>query len=153
MTEEGLTKVIEKFGEEDLRHMKLTIGDHYLGLIYLGKDGTFKVFQDIDDLPKDLSKDDVRPITFAELLYTSVFADASTMPCFVTRYPVINYGGIYPSYVYLKSTIKGEVREELDDQWQKSGIVATEFPIYQTQFMNSLSPNRKHLGRLGADGI
>lgn len=151
MTEEGLTKVIERFGEEDLRHMQLTIGDHYLGLMYTGPDGTFKVFQDIDDVPKDRDRKDVRPLTFAELLYTAVFEDASTMPCFVTRYPVINYGGIYPSYVYLKSTTKGEVREELDDQWQRSGITAREFPIYQTQFMNSMAPNRKHLGRLSAD--
>lgn len=151
MTEEGLTKVIERFGEEDLRHMQLTIGDHYLGLIYRGKDGTFKLFQDIGDLPEGRDKGDVQPVTFAELLYTAVFSDAETMPCFVTRYPLINFGGIYPSYVYLKSTVKGEEREQLDDQWQPSGIIAREFPIRQAQFMNSMSPNRKHLGRLGAD--
>lgn len=151
MTEEGLTKIIERFGEEDLRHTTLKIGDYYLGLIYKGPDGTFKLFQDIDQLPVDRKKEDVSPVTFAELLYSEVFSDAETMPCFVTRYPLINFGGIYPSYVYLKSTVKGEIREQLNDNWQPFGIIANEFPIREAQFMNSMSPNRKHLGRLGAD--
>ena len=94
---------------------------------------------------------DVRPITFVELLYLSVFSDANSIPVFVTRYPVINYGGVYPSYVYLKSTVLGEVRKELGDDWQETGLIANQFPIKDTQFMNSMSPARKHLGRLGAD--
>ena len=49
MTDEGLEKVIARFGEEDLRHNTLTAEGHYLGLIYLGPDGTYKLFQDIDE--------------------------------------------------------------------------------------------------------
>lgn len=151
MTNEGLEKVITRFGEEDLRHLVLMIDNYYMGLIYLGKDGTYRLFQDIDELPADRNKEDVRPVTFAELLYLSVFQDAHTMPIFVTRYPLINYGGIYPSYVYLRSTVKGEIRKELGDDWQPTGLVANQFPIRHAQFMNSMAPARKHLGRLSAD--
>lgn len=151
MTNEGLEKVITRFGEDDLRHLTLYVGTHYLGLIYKGPDGTFRLLQDIDEVPEGRSKKDVRPITFAELLYTAVFHDANTMPCFVTRYPVIGYGGIYPGYCYLKSTVKGEVRELLDASWNRTGVIANQFPVKGEQFINSMSPHAAHLQRLGAD--
>lgn len=151
MTDEGLEKVITRFGEVDLRHSVLEVENHYMGLLYRGPDKTFRIFQDIDEVPEGRSKKDVKPLTFVELMYISVFHDANTMPCFATRYPVISYGGIYPSYVYLKSTVKGEVRESLGVNWEKTGVVANQFPIHGEQFMNSMSPHPTHLARLGAD--
>lgn len=151
MTYEGLEKVMAKFGQENIRHDYLETKDHYFGLIYKGKDGTFKIFQDKDDLPEDRSMDDVSPLTFVELLYLSVFKDSSSIPCLVTRYPITGYGSIYPSYVYLKSTTKSEVRIELDDNWQPTNVVANEFPIFGQQFFNSVSPALKNIGRLGLD--
>ena len=151
MTYEGIEKTCAKFGEESLRHQVLETATHYLGLIYLGPDNTFRFMQDIDELPEGRSKKDVRPITFAEMLYISVYKSANEIPCFVTRYPITGYGSIYPSYVYLKSTVKGEVRYELDDNWIKSDKPAGEFPIAGLQFFNSMCPHASHLKRLGAD--
>lgn len=150
MTEEGLEKIITRYSEEDLRHMFLEVDKHYIGLIYKGG-RVYKLFQDIDELPEKYDRKDVYPITFTELLYLSVFEDSNTFPCFVTRYPVISYGGVYPSYVYLKTTVKGEVRYELDDQWEVTKKVAIEFPIRDMEFMNSMSPSPAHLAMLGAD--
>lgn len=151
MTSEGLRLVITNYGEEDLRHTFLEVEDHYLGLIYLGPDNTFALFQDIDDLPKERSRKDVRPITFSELLYASVYEHANEMTGLVTRYPVTGYGSIYPCNIYLKSTVKGQVREELTDSFEKTGKKAIEFPIYQERFVNSMSPSISHLKRLGLD--
>ncbi len=150
MTYEGLEKVMARFGEENLRHEPLTIGKHYMALIYKGK-GVYKVFHDISQLPAGLNRKDVYPITYAELLYLSVYRNSSETPCFVTRYPITGYGSVYPSYAYLKTTVKSETREELDDNWERTGSVAYEFPIFREQFHNSISPSVSHIARLGAD--
>jgi hypothetical protein len=155
MTNEGIEKVCSVFGQENLRHMPVTIAGHYAGLIYINPNGfNYKLFQDIDELPTDrFDKKDVRPISFAELMMLSVYKNSDHTPCFVTRYPITGYGSIYPSYVYLKSTVESETRELLDDNWEPTGEICSEFPIYQKDFFNSMSPAVKHLGRLGADKI
>ena len=150
MTFEGLEGVAARFGQEDLRHEYLEIKNHYFGLIYKGP-GVFKFFQDIDDLPDPSMKKDVYPITFAELLYISVFRGANEVPCLFTRYPITGYGSIYPSYIYLKTTVKSDIRIELDESWQPKEGKAMEFPVKDKQFFNSMAPSLKHLGRLGAD--
>lgn len=151
MTNEGLEKVLSRFGEEDLRHLPVMVSGYYVGLIYCGPDMTYKVMQDISELPESYNKDYVHPMTFAELLYLSVYKDANSMPCFVTRYPILAYGGIYPSYVYLKSTVRAEQRAELGDNWSPTGDIAYQFPIIGEQFTNSMSPHPAHNARLGAD--
>jgi hypothetical protein len=150
MTYEGLEKVFARFGEENLRHEPLEIEGYWLGLIY--DDGKVVRFvQDISELPEDRDPKNLRPITYAELLYLSVYQEASKTPCLVTRYPVTGFGSIYPSYVYLKTTVKSQTRIELDATWGNSGFVSYEYPIPGVGFYNSMSPNISHLGRLGAD--
>lgn len=151
MTEEGLEKVINRFGEEELRHLPIKIGKYYLGLIYKGPNKTFRFLQDTGELPDGFDKADVSPITFAELFYISVYQDANTFPCFVTRYPITGYGGIYPGYVFLKTTVRSEIYTELDDNWEPVDYRATQFPIRGESFVNSMSPHSSHLARLDAD--
>lgn len=151
MTVEGLEQTITQFEMEEIRSTPLAIGNHYFGLIYKGPDGTFRIFQDIDDLPKERSKTDVSPLTFSQLLYLSVYKAAEKLPIFATRYPVINYGSCYPSMVYLKTTVVAERREELDDQWQRTGDIVYQFPIDNEQYFDSMSIHPSHLARAGAD--
>jgi hypothetical protein len=153
MTNEGIEKVITSFGDEDLRHKPLEIEGYYLGLMYKGPDGTYKIFQDIGDVPIDRSRKDVAPLTFCELLYLSTFQAINGLPLFVTRYPVTGVGSIYPSLAYVKTTIKAEVRKELDEQWhlRLDAPVAYQFPIAGGAFINSLVPHSAKLGKLGAD--
>ena len=151
MTTEGLEQLITQFSIKDMRFMPLETENHYLGLIYKGPDMTFKIFQDIEDLPNDKSKNDVFPINFSELLYISVYKNANKIPLFFTRYPVLNFGSIYPSKTFLKTTIKSEIRIELDDNWQPTENKAIQFPITGENFVDSMSPHSIHLGRLDAD--
>jgi hypothetical protein len=152
MTNEGLEKMFARYGQENLRHSYLKIDDYYIGLMFLGNDGTYKFIQDKDEVP-DKYKDDctIRPITYTELLMLSVFHGSEKISCFMTRYPITGYGSIYPSYVYLKSTVKSEIRRELDDFWEPTDITCAEFPVLNGSFYNSLSPSTTHIGRAGAD--
>lgn len=153
MTDEGLEKVMTSFKETNIRHKPLEISGYYVGLIYKGKDNTYKIFQDISELPSDRSKDDVYPITFCELIYLSVYKSSDKYPAFVTRYPITGFGSIYPSWVYLKPTVKTDIRKELDDNWQvmSDENTAYNFPVNGSNFVESMSPSNSHLGLLGAD--
>lgn len=153
MTDEGLEKVITSFSETSIRHKAIEISGYYLGLIYKGPDGTYKLMQDINELPEDRSKDDVYPLTFCELLYLSVYKTSGKYPAFVTRYPITGRDSIYPSYVYLKPTVNSEIRKELDDSWEimDESNTAFQFPINGASFVESMSPNPTRLAGLGAD--
>lgn len=151
MTYEGIEKLVAKFAIETLRHEVLEIDDHYFGLIYKGPDMTFRFLQDIDDLPSDKSVDDVYPITLTELLYISIYKESVNIPCLITRYPVTGYGSIYPSYIYLKTTIDSEVRSKLNEDWSVSTEKGIEFPKRDSKFFDSVAVASKHLARLGAD--
>lgn len=152
-SDDGLDKVIETFREESMRHKPVMIGGYYLGLIYKGPDGSFKIIQDLDEVPEDRSKDDVSPLTLCELFYISIYAVANQYPGFVTRYPIANFGSIYPSYTYLKTTNKSEVRFELEDDWSinPKKPSAKEFPLRSSGFMNSLIPHSSRIVRMNAD--
>jgi hypothetical protein len=151
-TDEGIEKIITAFNEEELRDKPIEIEGRYLGLVYKGPDGTFKVIQDIAELPPNRSAKDVSPITFCQLLYISTYTDINRYPMLITRYPVTGVGSIYPSTTYVKTTVKAEVRKELNEQWEPMGDdhVAYQFPTIGP-YVNSVSPHSSRLGGLGAD--
>lgn len=153
-TEEGLDKLISSYSEESIRHNEIKINGKYLALIYKGKDGTFKIFQDINELPPGRDREDVSPITWTELFYVSTQKELNKLPAFVTRYPITGIGSIYPSYTYVKTTVKAEKRVPLDDNWHPiDDITETcyQFPIRGSAFVNALSPHSSKLTGLSAD--
>lgn len=151
-TDKGIEKVIDSFGDEGLRNKPLEIAGRYVGLIYKGPDGTFRLMQDIDELPVDRDKADVHPLTFCELLYLSGYLNWNRYPLFVTRYPVTGVGSIYPSLVYVKTTVKSEVRKELSENWTEMTEAHTAYAFPTSgAYVNSLVPHSTKLGRLGAD--
>lgn len=150
MSYEGIEKTADRFSEESMRHYPIMIEGHYLGLIYRGP-GTFKFIQDIDELPDGYDKANVSPITMAEFLYMCVYQEAYDSYGYTTRYPISGYGSTYPGDVSLRTTVRSEVRYELNEQWQPMARPAVAFPINGLQFFNSMSPATSHIPRLGAD--
>jgi len=161
MTTDGLEKQFHKFKVRDLRHEPIIVGQYYLGLMYNGldKNGSPNGYRFLtgieeykDQFPKGVEEADIHPITYAELFYLSVFQIAPSTPGTITRYPIAGYGSIYPSYNYLKSTVTGLVKHEIDDNWEITSTLAPEYPKMDDHFFDSLSPCSSHLARLGADG-
>lgn len=149
MSDEGLEKTITKYAEESIRHMTLMVDNYYMGLIYQD-DEKFILLHGIEFLPEGLDPKLVRPITFTELLYTSIYKVANTLPMYVTRYPITGYGSIYPSLSYLRTTIQGLELTEYNERMEVVGK-CIEFPILNTGFYNSTSVNPKHVKRLTLD--
>ena len=153
MTDEGLEKVITSFSDDSVRSKPIEIEDHYIGLIYRGPDQTFKIIQDIDEVPDARNKEHVYPLSFCELIYLSCYLVLNKHPAFVTRYPILTVGSIYPCFPHVKTTIKSEVRKELNDSWEPMDDkhVAYEYPVLSSPYFNTLSPHSSKLKRLSGD--
>jgi hypothetical protein len=151
-TNEGLEKVVNAFRDESIRDKPMEIDNYYVGLVYKGSDGTFKIFGDITELPPERSADHVYPLTFCELVYLSGYKVWNKYPATVTRYPVTGVGSIYPTMLYIKTTTVAERRKELGPNWeaQDETHVALEFPI-PGPYMKSMSPHSSRLEKLGGD--
>ena len=151
MTYDGMEKIFSSFGDYALRHKVLTIEGYYLALLYDdGKNVRF-VF-DKNELPEDKDKKFLRPVTLDEALYLSVFRLAPEQYAFVTRFPVAGYGGIYPSEIYLRSTVDSRIVNVLKEDWTYSEEDrSVEFPIKDITFFDAMSPSYTHLKALGGD--
>lgn len=149
---DGIDSVMASLGNIDVRHKYITLnkGKHCLGLIYRDKK-YFKFLQDIDSVPEGWDRSKVRPVTLAEFMYMSIYEMNGKYPGLVTRYPIQGFGGIYPCFVKLQTTIEFETLEELTPAWEPSGKIASSFPIKGKDFFNTITVHPSHLGKLGGD--
>ncbi len=154
-TAEGLEKLITTFSDTTIRHRPVMLDGWALSLIYAPPDGkTFRVFSDINELPAEFDRKHVRAMSFAEMLYLIGYRVWNNYVGIVTRYPVTGPGSTYPTTLYVKTTIRGEMRAELGPDWQPLGPdhVALEFPLTgPAPYLDSLVIPSSRLAGLGAD--
>jgi hypothetical protein len=154
-TKDGLSGIIDQYQLVDNRGRYVEIEGYYLALIYKGPDNSFKIFYDINELPANLDRKYVSPITLAEMLYLCGYNKWNKYFVQICRYPITGTGSIYPSRVYTKTTIVGEQRHELNDQWEPYGDddhIALEFPMAGSMsYMDTQSPHSTKLAQLAAD--
>lgn len=154
-TLEGLEKVLTSMKDAEIRNRPVRIMDYYQALIYAPANrNVFRVFFDIDELPDGFDRKDVRPIKMYELLYLSGYTRWNNYAGFVTRYPVAGLGSTYPTTFYVKTTVRGEMRHELGDDWEMRGdeFLAVEFPTYEPlAYLDSLVIPSARLAGLVAD--
>lgn len=152
--DEGVERLIEHFRNDDGRHDPIMIDGHYLALIYKGPDKTFKIFRDISDLPSHLDVKYVTPLTWAEFFYTALYESINRYPVWICRYPVAGNGSNYPSYTYVRTTVRANTLQEMNDNWEEykdSNHTAWQFPIAGEAFMNSTIPHTCQVAGLQAD--
>lgn len=153
MSNQGLEKSINSYKERSIRDKAIMIaGQYYLGLIYRGPDGTFKLIHGIDELPADRKKEDCKPLTYTELFYIHCYQWANTIPFLVTRYPIVTNRSTFPAMAFLVSTVKNEERVPLDSNWQPvPDKIALKFPIPGVDSYDAQSPHPSRLELLAAD--
>lgn len=153
-TEAGIEKFINGFGKLTARHSYVRINnDDYAALIYKD-DKVFKVFYDINELPKHFNKANVSPMTWAEMFYISVYQSAKRIPATNTRYPIASRGSIYASKSYLTTTTETKSLMPLDSNWHPitdETVKAISFPVDGLPFFDSLSPHFSHYPEMNAD--
>ena len=144
---EGLNRTMNKMKQAELRFEPVMIDGYYLQLLYdNGRDVI--LFNDTKEIPDNLEKGYIRPITYIELFYLAIYDIKDKYPGFLTRYPVISLGGTYPCYVYVKTTFKSRV-VNLTMNGNKREI--EEYPILGEECMESVSASTQHLKGLGGD--
>lgn len=152
MSIEGLNRVLNRFGEAELRNRPVMVNGYYMGLLYFNPTtNEFRLLHGVDELPEDRDPKMCSPVTFGELMYISIYGASKGKFIFNTRYPAANYGNIYPSYVHLKSTIRSTIARELDEFWQPLIHIAPHFPIRGERYIDTISPAFSHLARMGGD--
>lgn len=154
VTTDGLERVVSSYGEVSLRDKPVMIEGRYIALVYRGPDMTFKVFYDINDLPQNLSRKDVHPITLVELMYISMYDKWSNYYALTTRYPVTGQGSIFPASMRVRTTTVGEIRKELGDDWKPidDDKLAIEYPILPAEsYLDSHVINSTRLKGMGGD--
>lgn len=155
-TETGITKLIDKYEDLGIRLSPATVLDHYVGLIYLGDDATFKIFGDIRELPKGFDRSKVRPLTYCELFYISGYREWKDIPVVDTRFPFNQMESLVPTRPYVMTTVKSELRYPLDESWQKISddeYAATCYPVIDgtDAHFDTASPHFAMLAGFGGD--
>ena len=149
VTDDGLEETINKLMQDEIKNAPIEVDGNYLLLVYENGD-KIEILKSLDTPGLNLKPGDVRPITYGELFYLSIFDIIHTYPVYVTRYPIVNYGGIVPSIPYLKSTLrfkKALVKLPNSTEYRK----AIEYPIIGEKWFSSLSVPEIFLEALGAD--
>lgn len=161
-TNDGIEKIFSTIHNEDVANSVVTFkgtdingskGEYCLGLLYRDEE-TFRFFQDIDEVPPELDRAKVKPITLFEFIYISIYKMSGKYPGVLTRYPVSTYGSAYPSMIVIVTTIDSQSLRQLDADWRPmegEDNLAVHFPVLGSQYIKTLIPNPVHLGRLGGD--
>jgi hypothetical protein len=150
-TDEGLEKVINSFSIEDVRPLPVVIDDHYLKLV-CRKDNKVFLINDIDEIPGSLSTDICYPISYQELFYLAVGNDYKNHPGFLTRYPITGAGSIYPSYIYLRTTVHAD-RVSLVDKNDTTKVIEnlSQYPRPNENYFDTIAVSPIHMRRLDLD--
>ena len=147
LTLDGLGGVLDHMGQDDLRSEPVKVANKYM--LALHDDG--KVITPIfntDMMDESLDKKKLRPITYYELFYIALIDTFEKYRGLVTRYPVINLGGIYPSKVYVKTTNNPR---KVDIHIGGRVLKSNDYPNYDEAYYNSFSPHYAYIEGLGAD--
>ena len=151
-TDEAIEKLINGYVKLKFRHRPVMIDGYYVALIYRDEK-SFKILHDISELPEGYDKSLVRPVTWTELFYLSVYKTVSKTICYNTRYPIVGDGSIYPSSTKLLTTSKVVSLVALDHDWTPMGdeYTASVMPIMDEPFFDSAMVHVSRLGGLQGD--
>lgn len=147
---DGIDSLLSKLGDINTLHKLVTIEDNYPILAYDDGKVIKFLFANNYTLPEGKDKRHLRPVTVGEMIYYCICDVVGKYPGFVTRYPVSSTGGIYPSYTYLKTTVKGRRVKILDDFWNVR-YEAVEYPIQGESYYNSMTTALTRVNGLSLD--
>jgi len=151
----GRQGLVNRFNDSRHRHRPVWIDGKYLALIY--RDNRFfKVLYDIDDLPEYMDRSKVSPLTWAEYFYIEAWSYNDRVRGFLNRYPITGSDSIYPSTIYVNTTVVTNRLRALDESWVPEYGEDSELPEFPdtagaSAFIDTSSPHPLKLSGLGAD--
>lgn len=144
---EGLSDTLDKLLYDEIITSEIHIADCYPCMIADKGDEIFVIF-DTGNLPEGITLKDLRPITYMEMAYIAVCDTLNKYIGLLTRYPVLGLGSIYPTRLYVRTTINGrKVKIHINNET----YVVNEYPVLGLKTHRAFSAHYSHLGRLDAD--
>lgn len=143
-TFEGLDNILHKLGQDDIRYDGVRLDDHYPILIQDNGD-TINLYFPNDNIE---GIKNLRPITYMELLYLSIYDIRKKYPATLTRYPVTGVGSTYLTNIHVKTSVIDRTVKLTMNGLEKT---VHSYPVLDKKPFNSVSPHYTRLGRLGAD--
>ena len=144
---EGLSDTLDKLLYDEIITSEIHIADCYPCMIADKGDEIFVIF-DTGNLPEGITLKDLRPITYMEMAYIAVCDTLNKYIGLLTRYPVLGLGSIYPTRLYVRTTINGrKVKIHINNET----YVVNEYPVLGLKAHRAFSAHYSHLGRLDAD--
>lgn len=147
LTVEGVNGIVNKMQQDTIKDSPVLLDSYYLAIIDEREDG-IHVYTNSDDIPPEVDKKKLRPITYGELFYICIIDVMEVYPSFNTRYPITGAGSIYPVYNFVKVTVEGR---EVDVYVAGNVLRAKWYPVKGSKYFRSQSPHFTHLESLGAD--
>jgi hypothetical protein len=159
-TSEGVNKIINQFKYIGFRESAISITDkngkeYYLILTYNIQDQVFigKTKTDlqrvVESFKLKFDQSLIKPMTWVEFLYIAALNIAKDKNGFITRYPVLEDGSIYPGVIHITTTNPSEQKELVFDSGLK--INTPHYPVIGKPYFESLILHQSRLPGLSAD--
>ncbi len=143
-TFEGLDGILHKLGQDDIRYDGVRLDDHYPVLVR-DKGDNIDLYFPNDNIENVKG---LRPITYMELLYLTIYDIRKKYPATLTRYPVTGVGSTYLTNIHVKTSVIDRTINLTMNGVTKS---VYGYPKLNEKPFNSVSPHYTRLGRLGGD--
>lgn len=154
-------ELISMFQNTETRLNPVSIQDkndktYWLYLIYDTGD-TIQIFRNMDEFierykrynpNKELIMDNIRPLTYLEMMYLATEHATRGKYATVTRYPAIEIGSIYPSLVKIGSTVPSR---EIIYKFDPYEIKLPHYPVLGNAYLDSTVFHPSQAAGLGAD--
>lgn len=149
MTVDGLEmNIIRKLKTLTYTHNPIKVGKY--GLMNIYDDGKIVRPMFDNNVPEGFDAKHIRPMSYIDLISLAVLEQAKDAVGLMTRYPIAAQGSIYPTNLFVKTTI--DIREVtvLDDNWNPKEKL-NNFPIINSQIFTSMAVHHSKLHNLNGD--
>lgn len=162
LTSEGIMKTIDRFRDPEFRWKPVgatAMGKKYYLYLVHDKNNEITVFRNLSEF-KMLYKNrtgaepdmkDIRPLTYAEMLYVATYNASYGKSGTITRYPVTDDQSIFPARTHLMSTVPGRIVKFCTDVTTGASIEFPEYPVFGKNFVDALMFHPSKRAGLGAD--
>ncbi len=143
-TQDGIDSILNRAIDDEIKNSPIIISGYFLKLIY--DDGKeIKLIDDLD-LESDLDLKFVRPITYGEFMFITVYNVIKKYPATIARHPVIEEGSTYYTFLKVYSTVTSRTINFINDD-----DIFYNYPILGKSWINTIGLHYSRLGGLGAD--
>lgn len=162
LSSDSLEDLINTFQNAHMRTNPVSIKDitgkrYWLFLVYDDHDKIY-ILRNSDDFVefmtsqgKTINPEQLRPLTYLEMIYLAAFRATHDKHCTITRYPAIELGSIYPSKVKIGTTLPSR-KVKFSSQYKEDYFVELPcYPILGQPYLDTTVVHPCQQRGLGAD--